>query len=159
MEIPIETVVFVDETGVDKYLQREHGRAKRGEKVEDTKRGRKYQRTNVIGGLCNGEYLAVECYSHATNSIFFEEWFEGNLLKEIPPHSTVVMDNARFHRKSQLEIIAKNAGVRLLFLPPYSPDLNPIENSWANLKRWLRDNLSRYLFFDFAVSDYFFAFS
>lgn len=77
-----------------KHLQREYGRAKRGEKVEDTKRGRKYQRTNVIGGLCNGEYLAVECYAHATNSAFFEEWFEGNLLKEIPPNYTVVLDNA-----------------------------------------------------------------
>ena len=64
-------VVYVDETGVDKYLQCEHGRAKRGVKVEDTKRGRRFQRTNVVGGLCNGKYLDVECYNHTTNSVFF----------------------------------------------------------------------------------------
>lgn len=53
--------------------------------------GEKLRRAiNVIGGLCNGNHLAVECYAHATNSAFFEEWFEGNLLKEIPPKYTVV---------------------------------------------------------------------
>lgn len=149
-------MVYVDETGVDKYFQREYGRAKRGKKVEDTKRGRRFQRTNVIGGLCCGNYLAVECYNHTTNSAFFEKWFEKNLLCEIPHGFTVIMDNASFHRKEKLIQLAKNAGVNLLFLPPYSPDFNPIEKSWANLKRWLKDNLLHYSQFDFAVSDYFY---
>ena len=154
-KIPLNTVVFIDETGIDKYFQREKGRAIMGQKVEDTKRGRRFQRTNVVGGLCDGKYWAVECYNHTTNSSFFESWFEKNLLCEVPPNYTIVMDNARFHRKEKLYQLAKNVGVNLLFLPAYSPDFNPIEKSWANLKRWLKDNLSYYPFFDLAVFDFF----
>ena len=155
-EIPEEKRVYVDETGIDKYLQREHGRALRGKKVQDTKRGRKFQRTNVIGALCDGQYLAIETYNHTTNSEFFEAWFERVLLKELPVNHTIIMDRASFHRRNQLQSLAKQAGVNLLFLPAYSPDFNPIEQSWANLKRWLVDNLSRFRFFDFAISDYFY---
>ena len=115
----------IDE-GIDKYFQREKGRAIRGQKVEDTKRGRRFQRTNVVGGLCDGKYWAVECYNHTTNSSFFENWFEKNLLCEVPQNYTIVMDNARFHRKEKLYQLAKNVGVNLLFLPAYSPDFNPI---------------------------------
>ena len=69
-------MVYVDETGIDKYLCREHGRACRGKKVEDIKRGRRFERTNVVGGLCDGKYFAIECYNHTTNSAFFEDWFK-----------------------------------------------------------------------------------
>ena len=149
-------MVYVDETGIDKYLCREHGRACRGKKVEDIKRGRRFERTNVVGGLCDGKYFAIECYNHTTNSVFFEDWFKKNLLCEIPINYTIIMDNASFHRKGKLQEIAKNAGVNLLFLPPYSPDFNPMEKSWANLKRWLKDNLSHHLSFDLAVSHFFY---
>jgi isftu1 transposase len=102
--------------------------------------GKKFDRVNVIGALCNGEHPAIECYRHTTDSNFFEGWFENNLLKEIPNGYTVIMDNAAFHRKKKLRKIARGK-VRLLFLPPYSPDYNPIEKSWANMKRFLRNHL------------------
>ncbi len=137
------------------YLQREYGRAAKGKKVEDIKRGRRFSRTNIIGGLCSGQYLGNECYSHSTNGEFFLHWFEKNLLPEVPHGYTIIMDNATFHPKEKLKMLAELVGVKLLFLPPYSPDLNPIEKSWANLKCWLRDNLSSFLSFDFAVSNYF----
>ncbi len=94
---------------------------------------------NAIGALCNGEHSAIKCYRHTTDSAFFEAWFEDNLLKELPKGYTVIMDNAAFHRKKRLRKIARGKA-RLLFLPPYSPDYNPIEKSWANMKRFLRDN-------------------
>jgi transposase len=65
------------------------------------------------------------------------------------------LDNASFHRKAKLHEIAAKYGVFVLFLPPYSPHLNPIELSWANLKRWLKDNLYRFPSPDFAVEWYF----
>ncbi len=126
-----------------------------GQKVEDTKRERRFQRTNVIAGLCDGNYFGVSCYTHTTNSEFFLTWFEKSLLPEAPFGHTIIMDNATFHPKEKLKATAKNHGVNLVFLPPYSPDLSPIEKSWANLKRWLRDNLSSFLFFDLAVSSFF----
>ena len=117
-----------DETGIDKYFQREKGKAISGQKVEDTKRGRRFQRTNVVGGLCDGKYWAVECYNHTTNSSFFESWFEKNLLCEVPPNDTIVMDNARFHRKEKLYQLAKNEVSICCFYSPILLILIPLKN-------------------------------
>jgi len=135
-------------------LQREYARALRGETVEETTPGEKFDRVNVVGALCNGEHSAIECYRHTTDSEFFEGWFENSLLKEIPNGHTVIMDNARFHKKKELRKIARGK-VRLLFLPPYSPDFNLIEITWANMKRFLRINLKNFQSVDSAIYNYF----
>jgi transposase len=137
-------------------LQREFGRAPRGEPAEDVKRGAKFERVNVIGALCLGIHIAVQCYKHATNGAFFEDWFANCLLKAIPAGEcyTIIMDNAGFHRKKVLRKLARGK-VRLLFLPPYSPDYNPIEKSWANMKRHLRDSLKNFDSIDSAIYDHF----
>ena len=126
----------------------------RGLKGEDLKRGTRFERVNVIGALCNNEYYAVECYNHSTDAVYFEDWFENHFLKEIPKGYTAIMDNAKFHPKKRLYKLARGK-VRLLFLPPYSPEYNLIENSWANMKRYLRDNIQNYQSVDSAIYDYF----
>jgi len=128
----------------------------RGVKIEDVRRGRKYARTNIIAAKCDGEVLTFKTYKHTTNSNFFEDWFEFDLLSVVPCGHTIIMDNASFHRKKQLRKIADRYGVYLLFLPPYSPDFNPIEKLWANLKRWLRDNVARFKTLLFAIRTYLF---
>jgi transposase len=137
-------------------LQREYARALRGETIEEDKRGTRFDRKNIIGALNGGKHRAVECFRQATNGDFFDSWFEDSLLKEIPEGEgyTVIMDNARFHRKEKLHKLARGK-VRLLFLPPYSPDYNPIEKSWANMKRYLRSNLRDYHSVESAIYDYF----
>jgi len=72
----------------------------------------------------------------------------------MPNGYTAIMDNAGFHRKKELRKIA-GGKVRLLFLPPYSPDCNPIEKTWANMKRFLRNNLKGFLSVDSAIYNYF----
>lgn len=151
----VSQFVFVDESGLNRCYRRALARAKRGTKVHDTKPGRRFKRTNVIAGLCGDKHLAVRCYEHSTTSTFFEDWFEWELLAVIPEGCCIIMDNASFHRKEILYEIAGRYGVFLLFLPPYSPELNPIEKSWANLKRWLVDNLHRFPSLDFAIEFYF----
>ena len=116
--------------------------------------GSHFKRVNAIGALCNNGHIAVECYRHSTDSACFEDWFENCFLKEIPKGYTAIMDNAKFHPKERLRELARGK-VRLLFLPPYSPGYNPIEKPWANMKRYLRDNIHYYQFVDSAIYDYF----
>ena len=147
--------VFVDESGLNRYYRREMARAKRGTRVRGVTSGKRFTRTNVIAGVCDNKHLAVRCYDHSTTASFFEDWFEWELLSVVPEGSVIIMDNASFHRKNKLYEIAARHGFSVLFLPPYSPELNPIEKSWANLKCWLKDNLIRFPSIEFAVEWYF----
>jgi len=100
-----------------------------GEQAGDVKRGSRFERTNVTDARRNWKHHAVECCKHSTDSGFFERWFTNSLLRETPKGYTVIMDNARFHRKKILRKPARGKAL-LLSLPPYSPDYNPIEKSW-----------------------------
>jgi hypothetical protein len=135
-------------------LQREYARALRGEIIGDIKRGQKFERVNVVGALWNKEHFAIECYRQRTDGVFFEKRFKECLPGEIPKGYTVIMDNARFRRKKELRKLA-GGKVRILFLPPYSPDYNPIEKSWANMKRFLNNNLNDFHSVDSGIYNYF----
>lgn len=120
----------------------------RGVKVDDAKRGKKFERTNVISARiknANGEvkHYATLCYTQNTDSAFFEEWFRKSLVKSIARGSTIILDRASFHRKTKLKNLARRHGMKILFLPAYSPDLNPIEKDWANMKNALIDALPK----------------
>jgi Transposase and inactivated derivatives len=130
-------LVYVDECGIDRYLYREYARAPRGQAVRTKISGRKFTRVNIVAGICQGKWIAPLQYSGTTDSILFEFWFTNCLLKEVGENSVIVLDNATFHRKSVLPHLARQHNCELIFLPPYSPDLNPIEKKWAWLKRTL----------------------
>jgi transposase len=91
----------------------------------------------VVAALCGQRVLAPLCYEHTTTGEFFEGWFGEELLRCVPVGCTVVMDNASVHRKKKLYALVAGTGVSLLFLSPYSPDFNPIEKKWTNLKKTL----------------------
>ena len=96
--------------------------------------GRRFQRISLIAGLINGEIIAPITYKETMTSDFFEVWFKIFLLPTLDKPSVIIMDNARFHRMNKLKELCKEQGHRLLPLPPYSPEYNPIENIGSNQK-------------------------
>ena len=145
----------MDESGIDNYLYREYGWAKRGEKIYAQISGKKYQRTGIVAAQIQKEIIEPLQYDGTMDSLLFEAWFEFRLLPALPLNTTIVMDNASFHRKSRLILIAEKHGHNILFLPPYSPELNPIENFWSWLKDRLRSVLHCFDSFDEALQDCF----
>jgi len=110
---------------------------------------------NVIAGQCGKEKIAPFTYSWNTTGDWFEVWFEWYLCPKLSPRKIVVMDNASFHRKSKIEKIAALYGIKVYWLPPYSPDFNPIEHLWANLKKWLKSYSALFTSIQFAIGFYF----
>lgn len=151
----MEKIAYVDECGIDTYLHREYGYAARGQKVFSRISGRKYKRCGIVAAQMNGRILAPLQYSGTMDSSLFEFWFVNLLLPTLEKGCVVVMDNASFHCKTRLFSAAQKAGIILIFLPPYSPELNPIEHFWAWLKRKLRKVLPFCSSFDDALFDTF----
>ena len=145
----------MDETGIDTYLYREYGYAPKGQKVHAAVSGRKYKRVGIVAAQLGREIVSPLAYSGTMDSRLFLFWFEQQLLPALPPGTVIVMDNASFHRKAQLICAAQKHGFRLVFLPPYSPEFNPIEKFWAWLKRFLRSARPLAPSFDDALFDAF----
>ena len=155
-DIPPENIAYVDETGIDCYLYREYGYGPRGQLVRDRIKGRKYKRTSIVAAQMGNEIIAPCQYTGTMNHELFENWFQEHLLPALPKGTVIVMDNASFHRKEQLYCFAQKSGCYLIFLPPYSPELNPIEHFWAWLKRTLRRILPKLDSLDQAIFAAFF---
>ena len=81
------------------------------------------------------EQLAPVLFSGTCSALLVEEWLENHLFKELTESSLIILDNAPFHRKSKLHELAEKHDHKILFLPPYSPDFNPIEQTFGVLKR------------------------
>ena len=117
----------MDESGINKFLYREYGWAKRGKKVVGEIAGKRYLRESFIAGLVGNKVVSPLCYQGTCDTVLFNYWLGNFLLPFIGPGYTIVMDNAAFHKLEKTRFLIENAGCSLLFLPPYSPDLNPIE--------------------------------
>jgi len=136
-------VVYVDEAGIQQEMKRTHGRAKRGVKLYVETSGKRTKKLNIVAGYCNGEVLGQTTYQWNTDTEWFCMWFEFVLIPLLKSGSVIIIDNASFHSKIYLSVIAEAYGHRIMWLPKYSPDKNPIEHIWATMKTWLR-NFSKY---------------
>lgn len=143
-EIPAEQRVYVDETGLDSNDIYAYGWSRKGERCHALKHGGNKERISVISGL-NQDKLIAPCYFiGCTNADVFNAWLEQALLPTLSAGMTVIMDNARFHKSEKTRELVESAGCNLLFLPPYSPDFNPIEHRWFPLKNTARKILQTF---------------
>lgn len=127
-------IVYLDESGFAHDAPRTHGYSLRGERCHSSHDWHARGRQNAIGALLGSALLTVCLFDSTVNSDVFYAWLTQDLLPKTPSASVIVMDNATFHKRDDMrEAIAKQ-GFVLEYLPPYSPDLNPIEKKWAQAK-------------------------
>jgi transposase len=131
-------VFYLDECGVEHRLHQEYGRAPRGERLYIEVAGSRRHRTSIISVSQNARLVAPFVFEGSCNTEVVDTYFEKVLLPALPKGSVIVLDNASFHQSPSTQKLVADAGCELLFLPTYSPDLNPIEHLWAKLKAALR---------------------
>ncbi|HEX3766822.1 MAG TPA: IS630 family transposase [Puia sp.] len=138
--IDLADIICVDESGVDDNIVPMYGWSEKGERSYAEQPSAKKKRLSIVAGYVYGTrtILAPFEYEGYTDIHLFNSWFEQQLIPALRPGQVVLLDNAAFHRSLELDEIAAQHGVEILYLPAYSPDLNPIEKFWANLKRNIR---------------------
>jgi len=131
----VENVVYFDESGFEKHSYRKHAWTRPGQKVYASVPGKREKRTNLIMAQRDGQWLAPETFEGSCDAGRVNEWLENNLLPLLTEPSIIVFDNASFHKKKEIAALCRKKGHVPLPLPPYSPDFNPIENSFGSVKR------------------------
>ena len=127
-------LVYLDESGFAHSMPRSHGYSIRGQRCYGEHDWGAKGRTNVIGALLAGTLLTVSLFQTTINTDIFTCWVEQDLMPKLPPQSVLILDNATFHKSETMKHNLEKQGHTLLYLPPYSPDLNLIEHKWAQAK-------------------------
>ena len=137
-----EDLVFLDESGVTTDMSRRYGRAQRGQRITEGTPGGRWQTVTMLGAICPEGWTATMTVPGPTDSEVFLAYLNVVLCPALRPGQVVVMDNLAAHKVAGVAaaIAADIAavGARVLYLPPYSPDFNPIEACWFVVKQCLR---------------------
>ena len=142
-EIPVRSLVFLDESAASTSMTRLYGRGPVGERVVDSAPLGGWRTYTMLSALRWDGPFAPLLLEGALDGDAFEAWTEQFLIPELRRGDVVVMDNLPTHRIAAVSRLLEKKGHGLLFLPPYSPDLNPIEEMWSKVKSFLRDAKAR----------------
>ena len=138
-----ERLVFIDETWASTNMARRHGRCRRGERLRGSVPHGHWKTTTFVAGLRTTGLVAPLVLDGPINRVAFETYVEKVLVPELKPEDIVIMDNLSSHKGQRVRELIEAAGATLRFLPPYSPDFNPIENTFSKLKAHLRKAAER----------------
>ena len=128
----------MDESGLDDNEVFERAWGKKGPRIYGWKAGGKKKRYSIISGLQNNKIIAPFIFQGSCSRAVFETYLKKVLLPVLVIGSIIVMDNASFHKGGNIATLVQEAGCSILYLPAYSPDLNPIENWWFIIKNRVR---------------------
>lgn len=143
LDLDPDRLVFIDETWASTNMARRHGRCARGERLRVGVPHGHWKTTTFVAGLRSRGIAAPFVLDGPINRIAFETYVDKVLLPELRPGDIVIMDNLSSHKGPRVREMIEAAGASLLFLPPYSPDFNPIENAFSKLKAHLRKAAER----------------
>lgn len=136
--LDIDRLKFIDESGVNLAMTRLYGRAPRGERAVGSVPINYGENLTIIGAIGTGGLDALMTVDGATDGDVFRVYVGEVLCPTLRPGDIVVMDNLGAHKASGIREAIEGKGAKLLYLPPYSPDLSPIERCWSKIKAALR---------------------
>lgn len=137
----------MDESGFDMNMVKEYGWNHKGKRLYGERSGnRKGKRITVISAYSyqTKSLIAPIYFNGNTDTDTFNYWLEKHLIPNTLKGKTIIMDNATFHKSEKTKELIERAGLYLLFLPPYSPDYNPIEQKWWHVKNDVKKNRDRF---------------
>lgn len=137
-ERPGPSLLFLDETGAKTNMTPRYGRGKRGARVVDNTPNGHWSTTTLIGAITLSGACAPMMIQGATDTEVFVAYVEQVLAPQLRPGMIVVMDNLSAHKSPRVAALIEQQGATMRYLPPYSPDLNPIELMWSKIKTSLR---------------------
>jgi transposase len=138
MGIDAKHLVFLDETGAKTNFTRTHGRAPRGERLVEKVPHGHWLSTTFVTGLRLTGWVAPLTIDGALNGDLFRSYVQQHLAPALQPGDLVIMDNLASHKVAGVREALRNVGAEVLYLPPYSPDFNPIEQAFSKLKTLIR---------------------
>lgn len=133
-----EKLVFIDESGAKTNMTRLYGRAKEGHRAVDNTPSGHWCTTTMISSVRLDGSTACMAVDGATTKDIFKAYVLHILLPTLKTGDIVVLDNLSAHKDQDVQNLIESVGAELWFLPPYSPDLNPIEKMWSKIKSILR---------------------
>lgn len=137
--------MFLDESGATTEMTRRYGRAPRGERIGEGTPAGHWRTLTLLGALTLQGMLASMTIESPTDGDVFLAFLEQALCPRLQPGQVVILDNLGAHKVAGVRERVEARGARLLYLPPYSPDFNPIEQAWSKIKHQLRTAKARLL--------------
>jgi len=126
-------------------MTRRYGRARRGERVRESTPGGHWRTLSILGAIRSSGWVATMTIEAATDGDIFLAYVEQVLCPQLQPGDVVVMDNLAAHKVAGVRERIQRRGATVRYLPPYSPDFNPIEKCWSKAKQLLRGTKARSL--------------
>ncbi len=142
-QVAPEDLVFIDESGVNWAMTRLFARSKRGERAFGSVPDKRGKNVTLIGALSLEGVIAAMTVEMATTGDVFKAYLEQVLAPVLRAGQVVVMDNLSAHKVDGVRSLIESTGAKLMYLPPYSPDFNPIEMCWSKVKAILRRMAAR----------------